>query len=72
MVRGAYIDRAPSVSTTLKSALTRYLAEISPTKSVGTQRQTVRAKPLFEMLGDYAIAAITPDLVERLDQLVGR
>lgn len=66
MVRGAYIDRAPSESTTLKTALTRYLAEVSPTKSVGTQRrETVRAKPLLEMLGDYAIVAITPDLVAR-------
>jgi len=66
MVRGAYIDRAPSERTTLKSALTRYLAEVSPTKSVGTpRREKVRAKPLFEMLGDYAIVAITPDLVAR-------
>ena len=30
MVRGATIDRVPSESTTLKSALMRYLAEISP------------------------------------------
>ncbi|MEN8130989.1 MAG: hypothetical protein ABFS45_12505 [Pseudomonadota bacterium] len=66
MVRSAYIDRAPSESTTLKSALTRYLAEVSPTKSAGTQRrETVRAKPLFEMLGDYALVAITPDLLAR-------
>ncbi len=64
MVRGAYIDRAPSESTSLKSALTRYLAEVSPTKSLGAvRRETVRAKPLFKMLGDYAIVAITPDLV---------
>jgi len=72
MVRGAYIDRAPSESTTFKSALTRYLAEVSPTKSPGTpRRETVRAKPLFKMLGDYAIVAITPDLVARYrdDQL---
>jgi len=63
-MRGAYIDRAPSGRTTLKSALTRYLAEVSPTKSAGTpRRETVRAKPLFEKLGDYAIVTITPDLV---------
>ncbi len=66
MVRGAYIDRAPSESTTFKSAMNRYLAEVSPTKSAGTKRrETVRAKPMFEALGDYAIAAITPDLVAR-------
>lgn len=73
MVRGAYIDRAPSESTTLKSALTRYLAEVSPTKSPRTpRREKVRAKPLLAMLGDYAIVAITPDLVARYrdDQLV--
>lgn len=64
MVRGAYIYRAPSERTTLKSALTHYLAEVSPTKSAGTpRRETVRVKPLFEKLGDYAIVAITPDLV---------
>lgn len=64
MVRGAYIDRAPSESTTLKSAMNRYLAEVSPTKSAGTKRrETVRAKPLLEELGDYALVAITPDLI---------
>ncbi len=64
MVRGAYINRAPSESTTLKSALKRYLTEVSPTKSAGTQRrETVRAKPLFESLGDYALVAIVPELV---------
>jgi integrase len=66
MVRGAYIDRAPSENTTLKAALTRYLAEISPTKSPGSpRRETIRAKPLFDQLGDYAIVAITPDLVAK-------
>ena len=50
----------------------RYLAEVSPTKSAGSLlRETVRAKPLLQMLGDYAIVAITPDLVARYrdDQL---
>jgi len=66
MVRGAYIDRAPSESTTLKSAMSRYLAEVSPTKSAGTQRrETVRAKPLLESLGDYALVAIVPELVAK-------
>ncbi|MCF6356094.1 MAG: site-specific integrase [Candidatus Polarisedimenticolaceae bacterium] len=66
MVRGAYIDRAPSESTTLKSAMNRYLAEVSPTKSTGTKRrETVRAKPLLEELGDYALVAMTPDLIGR-------
>lgn len=66
MVRGAYIDRALSESTTLKSAMKRYLAEVSPTKSAGTQRrETVRAKPLLEKLGDYSLVAVTPELVAK-------
>ena len=64
MVRGAYIDRAPSEKTTLRAAITRYLAEVTPTKSPGTlKRETGRAKPLLEKLGDYSLVAITPDLV---------
>jgi hypothetical protein len=48
MVRGAFIDRTPSERTTLRSALTRYLTEVSPAKSAGSQkRETVRAKPLL-------------------------
>ena len=66
MVRGVYIDRAPSENTTLQAALTRYLAEISPTKSPGSpRRETIRAKPMLDKLGDYAIVAITPDLVAK-------
>lgn len=64
MVRGVYIDRAPAESTTLESAMNRYLKEISPTKSAGSERrETVRAKPLLDELGDYALIAITPDLI---------
>lgn len=64
MVRGAYIDRAPSEKTTLRAAMARYLAEVTPTKSPGTlKRETGRSKPLLEKLGDYSLVAITPDLV---------
>ena len=64
MVRGAYIDRAPSEKTTLRAAMARYLAEVTPTKSPGTlKRETGRSKPLLKELGDYSLAAITPDLV---------
>ena len=33
MVRGAYIDRAPSEKTTLRAAMARYLAEVTPAKA---------------------------------------
>jgi len=64
MVRGVYIDRAPSERMTLRSAITRYLAEVSPTKASGSQsRETSTSKPLLDHLGDYSMAAITPQLV---------
>ncbi len=74
MVRGVYIDRAPSERMDLKSALARYLSEVSPTKSPGTRRREEgRAKLLLESLGAYSLSAISPDLVatyrdERLGQ----
>ena len=66
MVPGAFIDRARPERTTLESAMKRYLAEVSPTKSEGTQRrETVRAKPLLEKLGDYSLVAVMPELVAK-------
>jgi len=66
MVRGVYIDRAPSERTTLKAALTRYLSEVTPAKKPSTQyAERRKAKPIFERLGDYSLAAITPDIVAR-------
>lgn len=64
MVRGVYIDRAPSERLTVRSALTRYLAEISPHKSSGSEaREKSTSKPLIQMLGDYSLAAITPQIL---------
>ena len=64
MVRGVYIDRAPSERMTLEAAMARYLAEISPTKGTGAAaREKYTAKPLLETLGEYSLAAITPQLV---------
>jgi len=74
MVRGVYIDRAPSERMTLRSALARYLVEVSPTKSPGTRRREEgRAKPLREGLGSYSLSAVSPDLIakyrdQRLDE----
>ena len=73
MVRGVYIDRAGSDRLLLRNALDRYLREVSSTKrestAIGEQR---KAKALKAGLGNYSLAAITPDLVakyrdERLD-----
>jgi len=64
MVRGVYIDRAPSERTTLKAALSRYLAEVSPTKGKGaTERENITARPILDALGTYSLAVITPQLV---------
>lgn len=64
MVRGVYIARTGAERLTLKSALKRYLAEVSPTKSKGTTaREKDRAKYLEDAMGKYSLAAITPDKV---------
>ena len=66
MVRGVFIDRAESDLMLLKSALDRYLREVTPTKRATTVRAELhKAKALSECLGDYSLAAITPDLVAK-------
>ena len=73
MVRGVYINRAPSERMTLGGALGRYEREVAPTKGKGTQyREQWRAAPLKKHLGEYSLAAITPDLVaEYRDERLG-
>ncbi len=64
MVRGVYIDRAESDRLLLKQALERYLREVSATKKPSTHSaERHKAKALKAELGDYSLAAITPDLV---------
>ena len=64
MVRGVYIERAASERMTLKAALTRYLAEVSPTKKPSTAKaEKHKAKQLMESLGDFSLAALSPDLI---------
>lgn len=66
MVRGVYIERGASERMTFGLALDRYLAEVTPTKKPATQRTEMeRAQPLREFFGQYALAAITPDLIAR-------
>jgi integrase len=64
MVRGVYIDRAESDRLLLKQALDRYLREVSATKKPSTHSaERHKAKALKAELGNYSLAAITPDLV---------
>jgi hypothetical protein len=64
MVRGVFIDRAGSERLTLFKALERYIREVSPTKRGSTARAELhKTKALKAYLGDYNLAAITPDLV---------
>ena len=64
MVRGVYIDRADSDRLLLEKALDRYLKEVSLTKKPSTSTaEHHRAKALKAALGDYSLAAITPDLI---------
>lgn len=64
MVRGVYLKRGASSRITLSDAFDRYERDVSPGKSDGTRyRERWRIAPLKEKLGDYSLAAITPDLV---------
>ncbi len=64
MVRGVFIQRAPSERMTVSSAIERYLAEVSPHKRPTThQTELLRAKFLDAYFGAYSLAAVTPDLV---------
>lgn len=66
MVRGVFIQRAPSEKTTVADALDRYEREIVPTKKASTQRREgARIRELKEHFGKYSLAAVTPDLVGR-------
>lgn len=66
MVRGVHIQRSPSESMTISSALDRYLRDISPTKRPSTQQsEKIRAKVLKEHLGRYSMVALFPDIVAK-------
>ncbi|MBT8446499.1 MAG: site-specific integrase [Gammaproteobacteria bacterium] len=64
MVRGVYIDRAASERMLVSKALDRYYAEITPTKRASTQqREKGVCNKLKAVLGQYSLAAVTPDIV---------
>lgn len=64
MVRGVYIDRAPSERLIVEIALARYEKEVTSSKKPFTQRgEKAKAKHLKAFFGKYSLAAVTPDLV---------
>lgn len=64
MVRGVYIQRAPSERMIVEDALKRYLAEVTPTKRPMSQlSERGHAKPLIKYLGKYSLAALTPEVI---------
>ncbi|KVE91110.1 tyrosine-type recombinase/integrase [Burkholderia vietnamiensis] len=66
MVRGVFIQRAPSEKTSVADALDRYEREIVPAKKASTQRREgARIRELKAHFGKYSLAAVTPDLVAR-------
>lgn len=64
MARRIFIHRAGSEKTTLRQAMDRYLTEVSSTKRESTQKsEQTKSKPLIRILGDYSLAALTPDII---------
>ena len=66
MVRGLFIQRAPSERTIFSAAMERYLNEVTPTKRPSTQvTEKGRSLPLLAFFGKYSLASITPELVAK-------
>lgn len=64
MVRGVYIDRADANRMLLKSAIDRYLRDVSSTKKPSTESaEKHKAKALKAELGDYSLAALNQNLI---------
>lgn len=64
MVRGLFIQRGPSERMTFEAAMTRYLADVTPTKRPLTQiAEKNRAVSLVKFFGKYSLAAITTELI---------
>jgi integrase len=66
MVRGAYIQRAGADRLTVEDALTRYLAEVTPSKRPSSQHSDrQRAVILKRHIGKYSLAAVTPEVTAK-------
>lgn len=64
IIRGIYVPRNTSEKTTVKSALTRYLSEVTSTKKPSTQvRERGRAAQLSEDLGRYSLASLNANII---------
>lgn len=64
MIRGLYVQRAPSERMTVETAVIRYLAEETPAKRPSTQSgEKRRAEVLKKFFGKHSLAAVTPELV---------
>ncbi|MDN5874073.1 MAG: site-specific integrase, partial [Sinobacteraceae bacterium] len=68
MRRGTYRTYTPATNAgaglSIAAALVRYLAEVTPTKAVGSQRaERTHSHPLTVELGGYALRSLTPDVV---------
>ncbi|MBF0186566.1 MAG: site-specific integrase [Magnetococcales bacterium] len=64
MARGLYIDRSRAERLTVSEAVTRYLKEVSPTKSPETSRsEHSKAKHIIRELGGYSLAGLLPERV---------
>jgi hypothetical protein len=64
MVRGVYIRRATADRLTIATALDRYLKEVTPTKRPSSQEgERRRAAILKRKLGQYSLAALTPEIM---------
>jgi integrase len=66
MVRGVFIQRGAAERTIFAEALERYVKEVTPIKKLTTQKaERLRVKPLTDFFGQYAMTAISADLVAR-------
>lgn len=64
MVRGVYIKRATADRMTVTTAVDRYLKEVTPTKRPSSQEaERRRAEILKNRLGQYSLAALTPEII---------
>ena len=66
MVRGVFVNRASSHRLSVRVALDRYLADVTPTKRPTTAyRERSRIKTLKAHLGGYSLVSLTPEVISQ-------